>query len=115
MSRLPDGHGLELVILDERLAVCRLDRGDDIPSWATRGGFSSVTRTHDELSVVCSEASVPEGVKSERGWRALRVSGVLDFSLVGVLASLTAHWPRPGSPCSPSRPSTPTICSSRSM
>ena len=64
--------------------------GGDIPSWATRGKFFSVTRTHEELSVVCPEASVPEGVRSEKGWRALRVSGVLDFSLVGVLASLTA-------------------------
>jgi hypothetical protein len=78
------------VILDDRLAVCRLHRGDDIPSLATLGGFSSITRTHDELTVVCFEASVPEGVRSEKAWRALRVSGALDFTLFGVLASLTA-------------------------
>ena len=90
MSRLPDRHRLELVTLDDRLAVCRLDRGDGIPSWATRGGFFSVTRTHDELSVVCPEASVPEGIRAEKGWRVLRVAGAMDFSLVGVLASLTA-------------------------
>lgn len=36
------------------------------------------------------EAKVPEGVVAERGWVALRVAGILDFSLVGILASLTA-------------------------
>ena len=89
-SRLPDRHRLELVILDERLAVCRLDRETASPRGPTRGGFFSVTRTHDELSVVCPEASVPEGVRAEKGWRVLRVAGAMDFSVVGVLACLTA-------------------------
>jgi hypothetical protein len=81
-------HRLELLILDDRLAVCRLDRGDGVPSWATRGDFFSITRTLDELAVVCPESIVPEGVGAERGWRALRVSGIVDFSLVGILANL---------------------------
>jgi hypothetical protein len=38
--------------------------------------------------VVCHEDGVPAGVRCERGWRCLRVAGTLDFSLVGVLASL---------------------------
>lgn len=49
-----------------------------------------MTRTIDELSVVCTETSVPPDVLSERGWRALKVQGPLDFSLTGVLAALTA-------------------------
>jgi hypothetical protein len=89
MSRLPDGHRLELLILDDRLAVCRLDRGDGIPSWATGGGFFSITRTPDELSVVCPESAVPEGVRAETGWRVLRVAGTINLSVVGVLTSLT--------------------------
>jgi hypothetical protein len=39
-------------------------------------GFFSITRTADELSVVCPEELVPEGVKVERGWRTLRVAGL---------------------------------------
>lgn len=89
MSPLLDRRRLGLVILDDRPAVCKLDRGGGVPSWATRGGFFSVTRTHDELSVVCHESLVPEGVKAESGWRVLRVAGAMDFSVVGVLASLT--------------------------
>jgi hypothetical protein len=83
-------HRLELLNLDDRLAVCRLDQGNGIPSWAAGGGFFSFTHTPDELSVVCPESLVPECVRAERGWRALRVAGAIDLSLVGVLASLTA-------------------------
>jgi hypothetical protein len=81
-------HRLELLTLDDRIAVCRLDRNGPIPAWATRGGFFSVTRSSDELSVVCPEASVPEGVRAEKGWRALRVAGAMGLSAIGVLASL---------------------------
>jgi hypothetical protein len=49
-----------------------------------------MTRTADELSVVCWADAVPEGVRCEKGWRCLRVAGTLDFSLVGVLASMLA-------------------------
>jgi hypothetical protein len=74
--------------MDDRFAVCRLDRGTSVPPWATLEGLWSITRTSEELSVVCPEVSVPDGITAERGWRAFRVAGVLDFALVGVLASL---------------------------
>jgi hypothetical protein len=79
-----------LIVIEPRLAVCRLDSSDVLPDWAVRAGFFSVTRTPDGLSIVCPEELVPEGVKSERGWRALRVAGVIDFTQIGVLAGLTA-------------------------
>ena len=47
---------LPLILLNDRLAVCRLDPNDAIPAWATGHEFFSITRTADELSVVCSEA-----------------------------------------------------------
>ena len=52
------------------------------------GAISSITRTADELSVVCAEAAVPDGMQAERGWRALCVDGPLDFALTGILAGL---------------------------
>ena len=78
---------LRLSILDLRLAVCRLATRT-VPGWTTRGDFFSVTRTPDELSVVCPEDGVPHGVRREGGWRALEVEGPLEFSLVGVLSSV---------------------------
>lgn len=80
---------LDLKLMDGRMAVCRLAPDGDLPVWALRaGGFSSVTRTSDEWSVVCSEEVIPPGVQCERGWRILQVAGPLDFGLVGILASI---------------------------
>jgi hypothetical protein len=84
----PNPHRLRLQFEKGVFAVCRLDRQSPIPTWAIRGDFYSITRTPDELSVVCEESSVPRGVRSEGGWRTLRVAGTIDFSVVGVLASL---------------------------
>ena len=72
------------------MAICRLHRHAPVPDWGMVGDFWSVTRTADELSVVCAERSVPDGVVAELGWRALKIEGPLDFGMVGVLAGLTA-------------------------
>lgn len=89
---------LRLAVLPGRLAVCRLPPEDAIPGWASAAGFSSVTRTRDELSVVCAEAAVPADVRCERGWRSLVVAGPLDFGLIGVIASLAEPLARAGIP-----------------
>jgi hypothetical protein len=81
---------LLFLVLNDTFAVCRLDSEAPVPPWATAGGFFSISRTAEELSVVCRQEAVPEGVLSERGWRCLRVAGTIPFSAVGVLASLTA-------------------------
>ena len=71
--------------------MCRLPESAPLAEWMTApGALSSVTRTDAELSVVCDEGAVPDGVRAERGWRALRVRGALAFDAVGVLAGLTA-------------------------
>lgn len=79
---------LVLTTLSEALAVCRLPAHSAVPAWATDGPFLSVTKTKEELSIVCLENVVPEGVKREGPWRALKVQGPLDFALTGILASL---------------------------
>jgi len=48
----------------------------------------SITRSTDELSIVCRDEDVQAAAKVERGWRCLRVAGKLDFAIVGVLASV---------------------------
>jgi hypothetical protein len=83
-------HQLNLVVVDGTFAVCRLDSNASIPPWASGGQFCSITRTADELSVVCHQDAVPEVIKCERDWRCLRVAGTMPFSLISVLASLTA-------------------------
>jgi hypothetical protein len=83
---------LKYRVLLERLAVCQLTAGSRVPSWAQASGFFSVTRAADELSVVCEEhvcddQRLPEGVRVERGWVALKLEGPFPFSMTGVLAS----------------------------
>lgn len=91
---------MDLDLTRWRLAVCRLEATDPVPGWVALddGGVVSVTRTDAELSLVVDEASVPEGVTAERGWRALAVRGPLDFGLTGVLASLAAPLADAGVP-----------------
>jgi hypothetical protein len=78
-----------LTVLDGRFAVCRLAAGSAPPEWALASpDFASVTRTPDEVSIVCRSGAVPEGVLAVRDWRCVRVEGQLDFELTGVMASL---------------------------
>jgi hypothetical protein len=81
---------MRLILLHGLLSVCRLPVDGALPSWLPAHGFVSITRTPDELSVVCTEDAVPPGVRCEAGWRCLAVAGPLEFGLTGVLASITA-------------------------
>lgn len=81
-------HALALRVMPEPLVVCRLPAGAGAPPWLADEPFTSVTRAPCETSVVCRAGVVPEEVRSEPGWRALKVSGPLDFALTGVLLSL---------------------------
>jgi hypothetical protein len=80
--------GKVLSLLPERLAVCWVPPESEYPQWVMGEGLLSITRTADELSVICEEKFVPEDVISEHGWRALKIQGPLNFSLVGVLAPI---------------------------
>ena len=77
-----------LEVVPGAYAGCQLDFDAEVPGWVS-GAVTSVTRTPAELSIICSEECVPGDVRSESGWRCLRVVGPLEFSMVGVLASLT--------------------------
>ncbi|WP_026870738.1 ACT domain-containing protein [Inquilinus limosus] len=82
---------LTLSLLPEMLAVARLPAGALLPGWVDWSDpFVTVSRTRDELSVVCPEARVPGDVRAERGWRGFKVEGPLDFALTGILARLAA-------------------------
>jgi uncharacterized protein len=81
---------VELDLDKPLLSVCRLGADESIPGWldAAPSSFLSVTRTRDELSIVVPTDAVPQGVQAQPDWRALSVRGPLEFSLIGVLASL---------------------------
>jgi hypothetical protein len=75
--------------LPGELAIAQLPPADPIPEWAHGTAlFVSVSRTTDELSIVCPADWIPNDVMCSSGWVALKVMGHIDLSTVGVLASL---------------------------
>lgn len=81
---------LTLRLLEGNLAVARLKNDAALPAWLDMNSKPLVCamRTSDELSIVCPEEVVPSNVLSEKGWRAFRIVGTIDFALTGVLASV---------------------------
>ncbi len=79
---------LTLQLIPGEFAVCRLPATAPFPAWAGSGVFSSVTRTADELSILCPAAQVPAGTKHESGWRLLKLQGPFAFTETGILAAV---------------------------
>jgi len=74
-------------LIDGHYAIVRLPADAAIPAWA-HGAFVSITRTSDELSVVCNEGNVPD-VVADRGWRCLKLAGPFPLDQTGVAAAFT--------------------------
>ena len=79
----------QLHVQPEELAICRLAPDEPWPTRVLSANFYSISRTAEELSVVLPEHLVKPDWKAERGWSYVRVAGVLDFNLTGILARLT--------------------------
>lgn len=50
------------------------------------------------MSIIVKESAVPEGVENEKGWRAFKIEGLLDFSQCGIIASISALLAEAGIP-----------------
>ncbi len=78
---------LKFRIASDSYAIVRLDSNAPIPDWATHGEFTSITRTTEELSIVCPAQNIPAGVDSGQRWVCLKLEGPFPFSQTGVLLS----------------------------
>lgn len=79
---------MKLEKLPHELTVCKVESLADVD---LAGDVFFIGKTSDELSLVCETCAVPERtVAREDGWRAFRIVGTLDFSLVGILAEIAA-------------------------
>ena len=81
---------LTLTLLEGTFSLHRLEPDMEIPSAALRSPFFAITRTDDELSLVLPDTMEIKSNKSDSGWACFRVEGPLDFSLVGILAEISA-------------------------
>ncbi len=78
-------------------ALVRTSPDAAVPEWAfAPGSFVSVTRTADELSLVCPAALVPAGTRSDGGWCCLKVQGPFAFDQVGILSSFAVPLAQSG-------------------
>lgn len=79
---------IKLKVLDGAYAVARLAPADPIPDWADGAGFVSISRTEDELSVVCLQERVPQGMRMDGDWRCLKLQGPFAFDETGIVLSV---------------------------
>ena len=80
---------LILSILDDEYTVHRLKPEQEIPAQVFKAKFFSITRTNDELSILCDTHLSVTSEKSETGWSCIKVLGPLDFALTGILAKIS--------------------------
>ncbi len=82
---------MKLRILDKTFSIVKILPTETIPTWANKCDVFSITRTNEELSIVCPSECIPineEFIEVENDWKCIKVEGVLDFGLTGILASL---------------------------
>lgn len=78
---------LEIKVIDQDLSVCK---PENLLQIKFEDDYIFIGKTDEELSLVCSTESVPDNTLSrDDGWKAFRVQGVLDFSLIGILSRIT--------------------------
>ena len=92
---------LTLTVFPGRYAISRLAAAADVPDWSGTGPFVSISRTPDELTIVCLEANVPAGITCELGWRVLKCEGPLDPALTGIMVSIAEPLADAGIPIFP--------------
>lgn len=79
---------LTLSVLEGEYAISRLEPSSAVPDWAWQGELVSVSKTRDELSILCLSSNVPDDVRCEREWAAFKLNGPFEFTLTGILVSV---------------------------
>ena len=78
---------MNLQVLPQSFTVCQVL---DLSQINFSLEFVFLSKTDEEYSIVCETNAVPQNTLArEDGWRGFRVCGVLDFSLVGILAKIS--------------------------
>jgi len=80
---------LQLNILENLFTIHRFPPNHKIPNQVYESQFYSISKTDNELSIVCNSYTRLNSEKSETGWSCIKVEGLLDFSLTGILAKIS--------------------------
>ena len=86
MTALPK---LVLSVLFETFTIHKLSPNASIPEEILKSNYYSLSKTENELSVVCSELIEVQSLQSSKGWKCIKVKGPLDFNLTGIFAGIS--------------------------
>lgn len=81
---------LKIKILPGDYTIFKLPSGSDTPDWVDKSRFYSITDTGEELSLICSGEGTPEDYPHECSMKIFKVDAELEFSMTGILNSITA-------------------------
>jgi hypothetical protein len=89
--RYPGGEDvMTLDLLKDEYSVFKFNPDFPVKDTGFGGEFVSVTKTRDEISVVAVSSASNDYEEVETGWRILKINGVLDFGLIGILSGISA-------------------------
>lgn len=80
---------LKLKLLDENFSIHRFNESKKVPSEVFRSNFFNISKTDEELSIVCPSSLELDSEHCNNDWKCIKVIGPLDFNLTGVLAKLS--------------------------
>lgn len=80
---------MQLKVLGNKLKVVKMKKDNKVPEIVFNQNFYSITKTDDELSTVLNEDVNIETDIVEYNWRAIKIIGTLDFSLIGILSKIS--------------------------
>ncbi len=80
---------MQLKVLDNKLKVVKMKADNTVPEIVFNKKFYSITKTDEELSIVVDEDVNIQGEIVEYNWRAIKIVGMLDFSLIGILSKIS--------------------------
>ena len=81
-------------MLSETFTIHKLSLNASIPEGILKSNYYSVSKTENELSVICSEVIEVQSLQNSKGWKCIKVKGPLDFNLTGILADIYDILPR---------------------
>jgi len=89
MQKIEPLINLILSLLSETFTIHKLSPDASIPEEILKSNFYSVSKTENELSLVCSEVIEVQSLQSSKGWKCIKVKGPLEFNLTGILAGIS--------------------------
>ena len=82
---------LDFTLLKNTFSIYRLNKDSAIPDWLDESDFYSVTKTGEEMSIVCKQVDnlSDDRIKSDKNWRIIKINGPFDLSQVGIIAYIS--------------------------